>query len=52
MLDDHQIVKEDQRRSSEGSMEFLRKERFFSLITFKEYHGREFSLTRKLNDCY
>lgn len=42
MLDDHQIVKED-RDLPEEVWNFLRKERFFSLIIAKEYGGREFS---------
>ncbi|WP_159654341.1 acyl-CoA dehydrogenase [Vibrio atypicus] len=42
MLDDHKIVKEDRDLPPEV-WEFLRKERFFSLIISKEYGGREFS---------
>lgn len=42
MLDDQKIVKEDRDLSPEV-WEFLRKERFFSLIISKEYGGREFS---------
>ncbi|MCG9648744.1 acyl-CoA dehydrogenase [Vibrio brasiliensis] len=42
MLDDHKIVKEDRDLPPEV-WEYLRKERFFSLIISKEYGGREFS---------
>ncbi|NOH79529.1 acyl-CoA dehydrogenase [Vibrio sp. RE86] len=42
MLDDHNIIKEDRDLPPEV-WEFLRKERFFSLIISKEYGGREFS---------
>ncbi|MEZ8509646.1 acyl-CoA dehydrogenase [Vibrio splendidus] len=42
MLDDHKIVKED-RDLPEEVWNFLRKERFFSLIIAKGYGGREFS---------
>lgn len=42
MLDDHKIVKEDRDLPKEV-WEYLRKERFFSLIISKEYGGREFS---------
>jgi len=42
MLDDHKIVKEDRDLPKEV-WDFLRKERFFSLIISKEYGGREFS---------
>ncbi|MDF9399231.1 acyl-CoA dehydrogenase [Vibrio sp. 1180_3] len=42
MLDDHKIVKEDRDLPKEV-WEFLRKERFFSLIISKAYGGREFS---------
>ena len=42
MLDDHKIVKEDRDLPAEV-WEYLRKERFFSLIISKEYGGREFS---------
>lgn len=42
MLDDHKIVKEDRDLPPEV-WEYLRKERFFSLIISKEYGGRNFS---------
>lgn len=42
MLDDHKIVKEDRDLPAEV-WEYLRKERFFSLIISKEYGGRQFS---------
>ncbi len=42
MLDDHKIVKEDRDLPKEV-WDYLRKERFFSLIISKEYGGREFS---------
>ncbi|GAL35807.1 butyryl-CoA dehydrogenase [Vibrio maritimus] len=42
MLDDHQIVKEDRDLPPEV-WEYLKKERFFSLIISKEYGGRAFS---------
>ncbi|EID0730267.1 acyl-CoA dehydrogenase [Vibrio parahaemolyticus] len=42
MLDDQKIVKEDRDLPPEV-WEYLRKERFFSLIISKEYGGREFS---------
>lgn len=42
MLDDHKIVKHDRDLPSDV-WEYLRKERFFSLIISKEYGGREFS---------
>ncbi|WP_117234705.1 acyl-CoA dehydrogenase [Vibrio maerlii] len=42
MLDDHKIVKEDRNLPTEV-WDYLRKERFFSLIISKEYGGREFS---------
>ncbi|MFM2589532.1 acyl-CoA dehydrogenase [Vibrio sp. TBV020] len=42
MLDDHKIVKED-RDLPEEVWQYLRKERFFSLIISKEYGGRQFS---------
>ena len=42
MLDDHKIVKEDRDLPKEV-WDFLRKERFFSLIISKEYGGRNFS---------
>ncbi|MCG9596803.1 acyl-CoA dehydrogenase [Vibrio sp. Isolate25] len=42
MLDDHKIVKEDRDLPPEV-WDYLRKERFFSLIISKEYGGREFS---------
>ncbi|MGR5233812.1 acyl-CoA dehydrogenase [Vibrio rotiferianus] len=42
MLDDQKIVKDDRDLPPEV-WEFLRKERFFSLIISKEYGGREFS---------
>ena len=42
MLDDHKIVKHDRDLPKEV-WEYLRKERFFSLIISKEYGGREFS---------
>ncbi|MEF1291487.1 acyl-CoA dehydrogenase [Vibrio sp. M260118] len=42
MLDDHKIVKEDRDLPPEV-WQYLRKERFFSLIISKEYGGREFS---------
>ncbi|WP_038174543.1 MULTISPECIES: acyl-CoA dehydrogenase [Vibrio] len=42
MLDDHKIVKQDRDLPKEV-WDFLRKERFFSLIISKEYGGREFS---------
>lgn len=42
MLDDNKIVKEDRDLPKEV-WEYLRKERFFSLIISKEYGGREFS---------
>ncbi|RBW67201.1 acyl-CoA dehydrogenase [Vibrionales bacterium C3R12] len=42
MLDDQKIVKEDRDLPAEV-WEFLRKERFFSLIIAKEYGGRNFS---------
>ncbi|RTZ15663.1 acyl-CoA dehydrogenase [Vibrio aquaticus] len=42
MLDDHKIVKEDRDLPHEV-WQFLRKERFFSLIISKEYGGRQFS---------
>ncbi len=42
MLDDQKIVKEDRDLPAEV-WEFLRKEKFFSLIISKEYGGREFS---------
>ncbi len=42
MLNDQQIVKDDRDLPPEV-WDFLRKERFFSLIISKEYGGREFS---------
>ena len=42
MIDDQKMVKED-RELSKSAWEYLRKERFFSLIISKEYGGREFS---------
>ncbi|CAH0526058.1 acyl-CoA dehydrogenase [Vibrio hippocampi] len=42
MLDDQQIVKQDRDLPKEV-WEYLRKERFFSLIIAKEYGGRAFS---------
>ncbi|MCW8334020.1 acyl-CoA dehydrogenase [Vibrio paucivorans] len=42
MLDDYKIVKQDRDLPKEV-WEYLRKERFFSLIISKEYGGREFS---------
>ncbi|PMH46666.1 acyl-CoA dehydrogenase [Vibrio sp. 10N.286.49.B3] len=42
MIDDHKIVKEDRDLPKEV-WDFLRTERFFSLIISKEYGGREFS---------
>ncbi|MGR5091938.1 acyl-CoA dehydrogenase [Vibrio maritimus] len=42
MLDDHKIVKEDRDLPPEV-WEYLKKERFFSLIISKEYGGRAFS---------
>lgn len=42
MLDDQKIVKEDRNLPPEV-WQFLRKERFFSLIIGKEYGGRDFS---------
>ncbi|HFQ5324947.1 TPA: acyl-CoA dehydrogenase [Vibrio vulnificus] len=42
MLDDHKIVKEDRDLPKEV-WEYLRKERFFSLIISKKYGGRQFS---------
>lgn len=42
MLDDHKIVKEDRDLPKEV-WDYLRKERFFSLIISKEYGGRAFS---------
>ncbi|MBE3667909.1 acyl-CoA dehydrogenase [Vibrio navarrensis] len=42
MLDDHKMVKED-RDLPAKVWEYLRKERFFSLIISKEYGGRQFS---------
>ncbi len=42
MLDDYKIVKQDRDLPKEV-WDFLRKERFFSLIISKEYGGREFS---------
>ncbi|NVD06351.1 acyl-CoA dehydrogenase [Vibrio sp. JPW-9-11-11] len=42
MLDDHKIVKQDRDLPKEV-WDFLRKERFFSLIISKAYGGREFS---------
>ncbi|WP_260258767.1 acyl-CoA dehydrogenase [Vibrio intestinalis] len=42
MLDDHQIVKHDRDLPPEV-WDFLRKERFFSLIISKKFGGREFS---------
>ncbi|MGD8111130.1 acyl-CoA dehydrogenase [Vibrio sp. TRT 17S01] len=42
MLDDHKIVKEDRDLPPEV-WQYLRKERFFSLIISKQYGGREFS---------
>ncbi|MET1279789.1 acyl-CoA dehydrogenase [Vibrio navarrensis] len=42
MLDDHKMVKED-RDLPARVWEYLRKERFFSLIISKEYGGRQFS---------
>ncbi|PMJ92830.1 acyl-CoA dehydrogenase [Vibrio sp. 10N.261.55.A7] len=42
MLDDYQIVKKDRDLPKEV-WDFLRKERFFSLIISKQYGGREFS---------
>ncbi|GEM76938.1 acyl-CoA dehydrogenase [Vibrio sagamiensis] len=42
LIDDQQMVKED-RELSKPAWEYLRKERFFSLIISKEYGGREFS---------
>lgn len=42
MLDDHKIVKHDRDLPKEV-WDYLRKERFFSLIISKEYGGRQFS---------
>ncbi|KJY83193.1 acyl-CoA dehydrogenase [Vibrio galatheae] len=42
MLDDHKIVKENRDLPAEV-WQYLRKEKFFSLIISKEYGGREFS---------
>ncbi|MDN3609655.1 acyl-CoA dehydrogenase [Vibrio ostreicida] len=42
MLDDHKIVKQDRDLPPEV-WQYLRKERFFSLIISKEYGGRAFS---------
>ncbi|OEE36590.1 acyl-CoA dehydrogenase [Vibrio genomosp. F10 str. ZF-129] len=42
MLDDYQIVKKD-RDLPKDVWDYLRKERFFSLIISKQYGGREFS---------
>ncbi|HGE5977825.1 TPA: acyl-CoA dehydrogenase [Vibrio cholerae] len=42
MLDDYKIVKQDRDLPKEV-WDYLRKERFFSLIISKEYGGREFS---------
>ncbi len=42
MLDDHKIIKQDRDLPKEV-WDYLRKERFFSLIISKEYGGREFS---------
>lgn len=42
MLDDHQIIKQDRDLPPEV-WEYLRKERFFSLIIAKKFGGREFS---------
>ncbi|WP_434996616.1 acyl-CoA dehydrogenase [Vibrio scophthalmi] len=42
MLDDHKINKEDRDLPAEV-WQYLRKERFFSLIISKQYGGREFS---------
>ncbi len=42
MLDDHKIVKQD-RDLPKAVWDYLRKERFFSLIIAKEYGGRAFS---------
>lgn len=42
MLDDHKIVKEDRDLPKEV-WDYLRKERFFSLIIAKEFGGRQFS---------
>ncbi|MDA3138243.1 acyl-CoA dehydrogenase [Vibrio metschnikovii] len=42
MIDDHKIIKHDRDLPKEV-WDYLRKERFFSLIISKEYGGREFS---------
>ncbi|MDP5253599.1 MULTISPECIES: acyl-CoA dehydrogenase [unclassified Vibrio] len=42
MLDDHQIIKHD-RNLPEAVWQYLKQERFFSLIIPKEYGGRAFS---------
>lgn len=42
MLDDYQIIKQDRDLPAEV-WDYLRKERFFSLIIAKQYGGREFS---------
>lgn len=42
MIDDHKIIKHDRNLPKEV-WDYLRKERFFSLIISKEYGGREFS---------